>query len=455
VSDIINYDNLIIGKTSPILLYLLSTGKQMNRYLCLVIFFLITSVAFSNDSRIVLGSSVELINNENTNIIMLEEEIKITLYGRYYEVDVSFDFFNDGDEENVLLGFPVWTVTYDNPEEREWAKIRDFQSYINGELVTEYTTIEESEKNLQLTTTTWFVREVTFPGNSHTYSRVTYKAPYNTLGYQIGAGYIYGTGRNWKDSIGKMTVIINHADDTLIDEVSFGWNRSYNELIWGESGTYKYVLENIEPDEREQITVMIRFYGVFDEYKGQFGESWDGEWIWNRSLLEEYSKTNLYTRNQLKLFISFFYAMHGYDFENQLLKNYFQNMPPSWQNGHFNYRVDPSFSENNFNVFERKNIDYLSSLERSIASDDDPSAFDNFMELLISSVELEKTSKKGNDDKDINYPGNEEQSENAASIMGREKTNKQFILQIGKYTIIIILITVICIFVLRRKRSRR
>jgi hypothetical protein len=425
----------------------------MKSRLFLGIFLLISASAFSNDSRIVLGSSVEIINNENTNIIMLEEEIKITLHWLYYEVDVSFDFFNDGDEENVLLGFPVWTSTYDNPEEREWAKIKDFQSYINGELVTEYTTIEESEKDHYLRTTTWFVREVTFPENSHTYSRVTYKAPYNMLGFQTGAGYIYGTGRNWKDSIGKMTVIINHGDDTLIDEVNFGRNRSYNELIWGESGTYKYVLENIEPDEKERIEILVRYYSMFHEYKGQFGLAWDGEWLWNKKLLEVYSDTNLYTRNQLKLFRSFFYAMHGYDFENPLLKHYFQIMTPSWHNVYMKYEVNPDFSEYNFNGFERKNVDYLSSLERLITSDDDPSAFDNFMELLIASVELEKASNPPEEGNDINEE--KEQAEKSHSIKGKTKISKQFIFRIVKYYLLISIITVICIFILKRKKGMR
>ena len=155
----------------------------MNKYLCIILLLFLNTSVFPNDSRVVLGSSVEIINNENTNITMLEEEIIITLHWRYYEVDVSFDFYNDGDDENVLLGFPVWTVTS---------------------------------------------------------------------------------------------------------------------------------------------------------------------------------------------------ATHGYDFENQLLKNYFQNMPPSWYNENMIYKADPDFSEFNFNGFERKNIDYLSSLERSIISDDDRLSLINF-----------------------------------------------------------------------------
>jgi hypothetical protein len=420
-----------------------------------MLLFINTSV-FPNDSRIVLGSSVEIINNENTNITMLEEEIIITLYNRYYEVDVSFDFYNDGDDEDVLLGFPVWTVTYDNPEEIEWAKIENFQSFINGELVTEYDTIKESTKDLQLYTTTWFVREVTFPENSHTYSRVTYRAPYNSLGFKSGAGYIYGTGRNWKGSIGKMTVKIVHEDDTLIEEVSFGRNRAFDELIWEASGIYRFIFNDIDPDEGERIEILVRHRSIFHVYQGQFGLSWDGEWIWNRRLLEEFSNTNLYTRNQLKLFISFFYAMHGYDFENQLLKNYFQNMPPSWYNENLNYKADPNFSENNFNGFERKNIDYLSSLERSIASDDDPASFDNFLEKLNASVELEMASDKQKED-EVNDPENTgEKQPDKSGILALMKTNLfiRYLIFIVLH-ITIALTTIICVFTVIKIRKKR
>jgi len=427
----------------------------MNKYICIISLLFVNISVFPNDSRVVLGSSVGIINNENTNIAMLEEEIIITLHRRFYEVDVSFDFYNDGNDENVLLGFPVWTSTYDNPEDIEWAKIENFQSFINGELVTEYTTIKESEKESYLRTTTWFVREVTFPENSHTYSRVTYRAPYNMLGFKSGAGYIYGTGRNWKGSIGKMTVKIIHEDDRLIEEVSFGRDRSFDELIWDESGTYRYIFNNIEPDEREGITILVRRSSIFYVYEGQFGESWDGEWIWNRRLLEEYSKTNLYTRNQLKLFISFFYAMHGYDFENQLLKKYFQSIPPLWHNQYWEYKTDPNFSENNFNEYERKNIDYLLSLENLITSDDDPAGFDNFLEKLNASVELEMAYNKQKEDEVIDSEKTEGQQPDKLNILALAQANDtiRFMLFFVLY-IILVLVTLISVFIVKKIRRR-
>jgi hypothetical protein len=41
-------------------------------------------------------------------------------------------------------------------------------------------------------------------------------------GYFAFAGYIYGTGRNWKGPIGKMTINVNHGDDVRILGIGFG-----------------------------------------------------------------------------------------------------------------------------------------------------------------------------------------------------------------------------------------
>jgi hypothetical protein len=68
----------------------------MRKSIFLGMFLLINTFVFSNDGRIVFGESVEIIDDETTNITMLEEEIIITLYKGHYEVDVTFDFFNDG-----------------------------------------------------------------------------------------------------------------------------------------------------------------------------------------------------------------------------------------------------------------------------------------------------------------------------------------------------------------------
>jgi len=56
----------------------------MRKYIFLM--FLFSSISlFPNDSRIVLGSTVEIIDSENTNIIIQDEVITISL-GEAYTV---------------------------------------------------------------------------------------------------------------------------------------------------------------------------------------------------------------------------------------------------------------------------------------------------------------------------------------------------------------------------------
>jgi hypothetical protein len=340
--------------------------ENMNNRLFVILFLVINATVFSNDSRTILGSSVEIIDNENTNVIMQDEEINIVLYKDYYEVTVIFDFYNDGPVETILLGFPVRTVIQNYPDDKEWAIINDFKTYINGNLLSEYTVKEESSQDRgYITTTKWFLREVTFPGNNHTYSKITYKSPYNNSGFFKNAGYIYGTGGNWKGTIRKMSVIINHEDDIIIDSVNFGNDKPFD-FIWEANGKYKYILENIEPERSDRIVIYVQPFDIYGKYHNEFG-NWAEGWGWDKYLMyNNITDIKLYTKNQIRLFINFFYAIHGYDFKNLLYKEYFQRLRSFVDYNNTKYKVNPDFSENDFNEFERKNIDYLLIMEKMI-----------------------------------------------------------------------------------------
>jgi len=75
--------------------------------LCILLFFLINISVSANDGRIVIGPSIEILDNENTNIRMQSEVINIAINEEYYEIAVEFDFYNEGADETVLIGFPV------------------------------------------------------------------------------------------------------------------------------------------------------------------------------------------------------------------------------------------------------------------------------------------------------------------------------------------------------------
>jgi hypothetical protein len=312
---------------------------------------------------------------------MREEKIVITLRKDYYEVDVTFDFFNSGVTEKVQLGFPVKGAggVFRNFNNNE---VYDFKSYVNGKIIPLHTTRMDTiaEGNVGATATLWFIRNVTFPANSRTVSRVTYKATYSQCGGPY-AGYTYGTGRFWKGGIGKMTLIVNHGDDVIIKD-----NRARNikakssRFIWEADGRYKYVFENVLPTSGdEEIIVYVHPFksGLYGEYTNQFGthpdDNPDGAsgWIWNEYLLyKNPTEIQLYTKNQIRLFINFFSAIHGYDFKNPLYKEYFRKIKNFDLNSNYDevikYKVNPDFSESVFNEIERKNVNYLLKLEKMI-----------------------------------------------------------------------------------------
>lgn len=336
----------------------------MNKYNLFLMLFFVSTFAFANESRTILGRSVEIIDNDDTNITMQEVKIIITLHRDYYEVSVAYIFYNEGSEETVLMGFPIIATFQDHPAEREWATINDFRSYINDVLITEYIIKEEeSYYRWHITNTKWFLRNVTFQGNQNTSSKVTYSAPYNHFGFFRNAGYIFGTARNWSGNIVKMTIIINHGDDIIIDRLSIGDNRAY-EFIWLGDGKYKFVLEDFEPEINERITIFITPFDL-RRYANEFGD-WAMGWIWyNHLLYRNFTDIRFFTRNQVQLFINFFYAFHGYNFQDSELREFFENVS-FFDFRNTRYIVNQNFSENNFNEYERRNIAYLRNLKGMI-----------------------------------------------------------------------------------------
>jgi hypothetical protein len=339
---------------------------------------------------------------------MREEEIVITLHKNYYEIDVSFKFYNDGPDEKILIGFPVVLDGAFRDEDIEAAKNVFLKSYVNGELLfpNQYTIKDEIERKVGAypTYTRWFLREADFKGKSYTESRVVYKTPY---GSGREAVYTYGTGRTWKGPIGKMTIIVNHTDDVIFGGVYmrdsfYDWvsGRALNNpgrgkflFSWEANGRYKYVLENINPKTKNDVIVIPTddFYsGLYGGYSGQF-ECTPGapysvfgcpldtvkkysatSWHWDAALLyEDPTDIMLFTKNQIRLFINFFFAAHGYDFKNKLYKDYFTKQLRKenwgiWGGTGREYKVNPNFKEKDFNDIERKNIDYLLKLEKMI-----------------------------------------------------------------------------------------
>jgi hypothetical protein len=151
--------------------------------------------------------------------------------------------------------------------------------------LTEYSIREEieyhDEKNdpyAYITYTKWYIREVIFPQNSNTISRVTYKAPYGHGGFIRNAGYIFGTGYNWKGPIGRMIVNITHDDNIILDHFNIGRfdkTEIKNYFSWEGNGMYGFEFNNIEPLTTDRIRLYVRECNMFNATGNEFGHYWE------------------------------------------------------------------------------------------------------------------------------------------------------------------------------------
>jgi len=365
------------------------------------VFIFVCVRLLANDTNIsIQAGSVAILDGTHTNISMREEIINITLHEQYFDVTVDFIFYNDGPSEKILLGFPVNMSNSNLKIHENWNDIIEFESYINGNLITEYYIKDEihsltgevvfnndgliigfddNNKYSHLDITRWFIREIVFSENSYTYSRVTYRSPYYTyyIRNPYGGGgltiakYIYGTGRSWKGSIDKMTVFIKHEDNRRIENIGFGHGEHYHRsnihrpsMNLEADGKYRLILEKIKPEKDENIFIGVlnfdydlmdesKYWNFYDDITDDYS---DFIWNWDKNLLyKDFSEIGFYTKNQLRLFINTFYAHRGYNFQDPIWKNYFRK-----------YTVNPNFKESDFNDIERKNLNWLLNLEKMI-----------------------------------------------------------------------------------------
>lgn len=146
------------------------------------------------------------------------EEVYIKLHKDSYTVDAVFHFFNTGEAATRLISFPRRGTRFSHVPSLDF---RRFQGWINGKEVefiaepdphiySKGTWYDHHHRHYEdvVSDAGWFKREVEFPSNSRTTIRVRYSLNI----HPYGAQYMYGTGFNWKDSIGKAYFIIEAED---------------------------------------------------------------------------------------------------------------------------------------------------------------------------------------------------------------------------------------------------
>ncbi|MDR0444201.1 MAG: DUF4424 domain-containing protein [Treponema sp.] len=293
----------------------------MRKNICILLFFFINISISANDGRVVNGPSIHLLDDENTNVRMQSEVINITIHEEYYEVRVEFDFYNEGPDETVLIGFPVISWSFADIEYfYRHDNIFGFKSYINGELISEYIIKEEEDNDYRMITwTKWYMREVLFPEKTHTYSTVTYCVR-NQFNYFIGdtsVGYFLGTGRSWKDKIGKITIHITHNDDVFIWEIR---GMETFDFTWEANGKYTFEIENIKPEINDSISIgIVRPDNFLNDY---FPHKYHPGYNNKKELLyKDENDIQYYTINQIRSLLNLYFNDQEYEFDEVDIKN--------------------------------------------------------------------------------------------------------------------------------------
>lgn len=325
-------------------------------FFCLF-FINLTFLAFPNDTFFYLaGGNIVPAGINETNVEMIDEVINIELLNDYYLVTVIFTFYNNGEDENLLVGFPYLLQKQGGIYS---TGIYDFKTWVNDQIINfSNDKIEFSEQGYgEIIVDYAFTKNVYFPSKAITKTKVEYKTEYGSASPSYGmATYFYGSGRAWYNNIGKMTINIKNnilnSDKWIYDiqmpEITYGpeLNIPVENYINWDNGYMQIQLYGIEPGENDTFAIWFS------------DPLWDiGPWVfaperfaYRKELLDDKS-LRLLSSAQLRVLRNAFYAFYGYNFRDENLKLFFSKLSPSWYgvNGNFNEKLLTEIERNNVN----------------------------------------------------------------------------------------------------------
>lgn len=345
----------------------------------LTILLISSSVIYSNESILPIASgSAKSYSNLNTNVSMDSEIVVIGLVDNYYNVDATFYFTNDGEEENIIVGFPKYAYGYfDFNGFRGLGYFYNFETYVNDMKVecqeTDSTLTTDNSKIVKLTKDftildhfknindnsrwflemRWMVKKVIFLAKSKTITKVKYQIPYADFGFNEGVEYLYGTGKSWNGKIKKAKYIINASPTkwicTNIDYAHLF--REHFTIDRVNEYTYSMTLENFEPDENATFSFVV----------SSSEQPWEGieYYLKLKEISDNFLKIlSLY---QLRLLRNTIFALHGKIFNSPDLDGYFRKQ--------YYYSPREDFDSNELNEIEKSNINKIFNYESKLKND--------------------------------------------------------------------------------------
>ena len=328
----------------------------MKKLLFLVGLINISLTLFSNDTfYYIAGGNIVPAETNQTYVEMIDEIINIELFDNYYSVTVDFTFYNNGEDEYLLVGFPYLLRKQGG---KYSTSIYDFRTWINGQLAEHSNNrIEYSEQGYGETITDHvFTKNVYFPSGEITKTKIEYKAEYGREAGHVLATYFYGSGMAWYGNIGRMTINIKNnilKGDAWIYDIQLPNIQTENFINWN-SGYMQIQLHEIEPENRD--TIIISFSDpLWDTGPRVFTP----ERFYYRTHLLGNKELRLLSSSQLRILRNSFYAFYGYNFRDESLRAFFLKFDdPAW------YVVDENFSESMLTEIELNNVNRILEEEK-------------------------------------------------------------------------------------------
>jgi len=331
------------------------------------IYLFLATMLFANDYYYYLlsGGTLMPANDNETYIELVDEVIIFELFDSHYTITVDFNFYNHGEAVNLLVGFPYAASISGHTTYNMQQSLFDFQSWVNGNLVETRNTPIEMDLSYQNSLNSYraytqdvdyaYTKEVYFPSQQHTRTKVKYNARYGSDGGRMIASYLYGSGKGWYNYIEKAEVIVKNSSKYWIYGIRTGIPSPSNEPSNNEDLKHYWVnnnlifaLENFEPDYNDIIEVLLSDRPMFDfSMFKPLPISYD-----YRDTIFQPDQLWYLTREQLRVLRNLFYALHGYNFRDSALLNYFSS--------YFGfYEVNNEFTEDMITETERRNIEII------------------------------------------------------------------------------------------------
>lgn len=323
----------------------------------LILLVFVVHILFANDTFFSLsGGNLVPVTEDSVPVEMKEERIILDFQKDFYEVTVDFSFYNTGKTTQLTVGFPFFA-----PGNLGNGKIYDFKCWTDGKETSfdDLPIVRSWDSSNQPKLENAYTRTIVFKNKELTTTRITYKSTYGNTRWD--GYYLYGTGSSWKNTIGKITlIVVNNLPYGYPESIRMGSN------IWGESikkrlikkddKTFEAVFYNVEPAEYTDI-----FYVHFEDILNDSGpKRFPAYFPYNKRITDS-KELAWYRKDQLRILRNTIYALHGYPFKSEDLRDFFEANSAEWSRP---YKADDRFSEAMLSAIEKENVKIISEEEK-------------------------------------------------------------------------------------------